>query len=299
MSKRIIVAISFVVLLVFCGFVDAFHHPSDSPQVSSDEAMQHLKEGNDRFIAGQSLHPHSELSQLKLTAEDGQHPIATVLGCSDSRVPHELLFDQGFGDIFSVRVAGNVCADIEMGSIEYAIEHLQTPLLVVLGHTQCGAVTAAVKHDHAEGHVKSLVDHIVPAVERAKKLHPDLSPNELVNVTVEENVYVAIETLLKESEIVRKAVESQQLKIVPAVYDISTGKVEWLETSKISFEEEQKTALPQKLEHATNNEKPLRTVRCDRPVEEKKFEVFVVQKGQKQLCKNRVRRIVIGHGIAP
>ena len=246
MSKRTVFTISFVLLFIFYSFVGASQDPSDSPQISSDEALQQLKEGNDRFIAGQSLRPHSELSRLELTANEGQHPVATVLGCSDSRVPHELLFDQGFGDIFSVRVAGNICADNEMGSIEYAVEHLQTPLLVVLGHTQCGAVTATVKHDHAEGHIKSLVGHIVPAAERAKKMHPDASPEELVNVTIEENVYCAIETLLKESEIVRNAVESQQLKIVPAVYDISTGKVEWLDASKISIssEEEQKTAQP-------------------------------------------------------
>jgi len=230
MSKQIRFLGSFLLLFVLCSFVYA---ADNAPKVSPTEALQRLKEGNSRFVAEQSTRPNSKLSRLKQTADEGQHPTATILGCSDSRVPHELLFDQGFGDIFSVRVAGNVCSNNEMGSIEYAVEHLHTPLLVVLGHTKCGAVTATVQHGHVEGHVKYLVDKIAPAAEHAKKTNPDLPIDKLVEAAIEENVHLVVETLLKESEIVRKAVELRELLIVPAIYDIATGKVEWLETPNV------------------------------------------------------------------
>ena len=198
-----------------------------STTVTAKDALQRLKEGNKRFTSEKSIHPSSSLARLKQTATEGQRPFVAILGCSDSRVPHELLFDQGFGDIFSVRVAGNICADDEMGSIEYAVEHLQMPLLVVLGHSKCGAVTAVVKQDPADGHLKKLVGHIVPAVESAKKAHPTASEDQLIDASIKANVQLAVQTLLDKSEIVRHAVEEKKLTIVPAVYDISTGQVDF------------------------------------------------------------------------
>ncbi|MCL2346759.1 MAG: carbonic anhydrase [Planctomycetaceae bacterium] len=199
-----------------------------SMPAAAKDALQRLREGNNRFISEKSIHPNSGLARLKQTATEGQHPFVAILGCSDSRVPHELLFDQGFGDIFSVRVTGNICADDEMGSIEYAVEHLQMPLLVVLGHSKCGAVTAVVKQDPADGHLKKLVGHIVPAVESAKKAHPTASEDQLIDEAIKRNVYLAVQTLLDKSEIVRRAVEEKKLTIVPAIYDVSTGKVDFI-----------------------------------------------------------------------
>ena len=221
------VAFSFLALaLLFAVSVRAV--ASDAgPGVSADEALRLLVEGNERFASNQTAHPHSNFARLVDTAEHGQHPFATVLGCSDSRVPVELLFDQGFGDVFVVRVAGGVCADDETGSIEYGVSHLGTPILVVLGHTQCGAVTATVEHEHADGHIKSLVSHIEPAVKRVRAARPELSGAALIEAAVVENVYVAVEELFEHSPMVVEALEKGKLWIVPAIYNVKTGKVDW------------------------------------------------------------------------
>ena len=129
-----------------------------------------------------------ERRSVKETAS-GQHPIAVVIGCSDSRVPPEIVFDQGIGDVFVVRVAGNVCDAHEIGSAEYALEHLGVPLLVVLGHTSCGAVTAAVVGGEVPGNVRSLLESIQPAVVKAQHEHPDLRGKDLVAAAIEANVW--------------------------------------------------------------------------------------------------------------
>ncbi len=224
------VAFSFLALALF-SFGSAFATfaaANDAgPGVSPEKALRLLVEGNERFAANKTAHPHSNFTRLVDTAEHGQHPFATVLGCSDSRVPVELLFDQGFGDVFVVRVAGGVCADDETGSIEYGVSHLGTPILIVLGHTQCGAVTATVEHEHADGHIKSLVSHIEPAVKRVRAAHPELFGDALIEKAVVENVYVAVEELFAHSPLIVDAVEKGKLWIVPAVYCVKTGKVDW------------------------------------------------------------------------
>ncbi len=228
--KRLIFPTAFVCFVVTFSMVCASQPDShgETPPADAGKSLQLLKEGNRRFLEEKSVHPDTGLARLTQTATEGQHPFATILACSDSRVPLELLFDQGFGDLFCVRVAGNICSDDEMGSIEYGVEHLGTPLLVVLGHTKCGAVTAAVKHDHAEGHIQTLIRQIGPAVERAQKANPESSEDELVGVTVKENVFLAVETLLKQSDSIREAVREKKLVIIAAIYDISNGQVEWL-----------------------------------------------------------------------
>lgn len=226
------VAFSFLALALLFAFSVRAVASDAGPGVSAEEALRLLVQGNERFAANKTAHPHSNFDRLVDTAEHGQHPFATVLGCSDSRVPVELLFDQGFGDIFVVRVAGGVCADDETGSIEYGVSHLGTPILVVLGHTQCGAVTATVEHEHADGHIKSLVSHIEPAVKRVRAAHPELSGAALIEKAVVENVYVAIEELFDHSPMVVDAVEKGKLWIVPAIYNVKTGKVDWLKPIK-------------------------------------------------------------------
>lgn len=226
------VAFSFLALALLFAFSVRAVASDAGPGVSAEEALRLLVQGNERFAENKTAHPHSNFDRLVDTAEHGQHPFATVLGCSDSRVPVELLFDQGFGDIFVVRVAGGVCADDETGSIEYGVSHLGTPILVVLGHTQCGAVTATVEHEHADGHIKSLVSHIEPAVKRVRAAHPELSGAALIEKAVVENVYVAVEELFDHSPMVVDAVEKGKLWIVPAIYNVKTGKVDWLKPIK-------------------------------------------------------------------
>lgn len=193
-----------------------------------DEALKALKDGNERFVAGKSQNPHTGLDRVKDTGANGQKPAVTVMGCSDSRVPLEQVFDMGVGDMFVIRVAGNVSDTDEIGSIEYGTAHLGTPLLVVLGHTKCGAVTAVATNAQVHGSIPGLVDNIIPAVVAAGKKHPGVSGKDLVPFAVSENVFQSIQDLLTGSEVVRTLVAEGKLEIVGAVYNIDTGRVEWL-----------------------------------------------------------------------
>jgi carbonic anhydrase len=200
------------------------------PEITADRVIAQLSEGNERFIAGKSQHPHATPDRLVRTAQEGQHPLATVLACSDSRVPVELLFDQGFGDVFVIRVAGNISGDDETDSIEYGVEHLETPLLVVMGHSQCGAVTAAVTDAKVHGHIHTLVEKIKPAVACAQKHKPQLHGKDLLPEAITCNVWLTIEDLLKNSSIIRDLAKEGKIKVVGALYDLPTGKVTWLGT---------------------------------------------------------------------
>lgn len=208
------------VILAGCAGANVRHSPADP--------LERLQQGNARFASGHAAHPHESAARRHDTTAHGQHPFATVLACSDSRVPVELLFDQGIGDIFTIRVAGNVVATDETGSIEYAVEHLESPLVVVLGHRECGAVTAVVKGAHEHGSIPALVGHITPAVDKVKSEHPDLAGEALVAAAVEQNVWHSIEDLFDHSEEVRERVGAGKLKLVGAVYDIDTARIRWL-----------------------------------------------------------------------
>lgn len=204
-----------------------------------DQAIQMLKDGNERFRTGAALHPHQDAAQLKLafTENQGDHAYATVLSCSDSRVPVEILFDAGVMDIFVIRVAGNVIDTDEAGSIEYGLAHVYTPVLVVLGHTQCGAVTAVTHKLNGadlalERNIPDLVGKIVPAVKKASADHPDIHGDDLIPYAIEENVWHAIKTLYMVSPITREMVEAGKVKVVGAIYDLETGKVLWLPEEK-------------------------------------------------------------------
>ena len=167
MKKRTIL-VALPVWLLLVGLLSVGLAAADHPvNVTPDEAIHRLVEGNLRFSQGKSVHPNAGSAGVVETATNGQHPFAAILSCSDSRVPLEILFDQGIGDIFAVRVAGNVCGVDEMGSIEYAVEHVGTPLFLVLGHTECGAVKAAASKAETHGNIKLLVDKVGPAVARA------------------------------------------------------------------------------------------------------------------------------------
>ncbi len=210
---------------------------------SPDKVMEMLKAGNKRFVEGKSEHPHMDAARLTQAGKEdqGDHAYATVIACSDSRVPVELLFDAGVMDIFVIRVAGNVCNTDEVGSIEYGVVHVNTPVLVVLGHTQCGAVTATT---HAvqgyfygvalERNIPPLIDSIKPAVQRAMENHPDIKDDDaIIPHAVEENVWKGIEDLFMKSPGVRNMVKAGVVKVAGAIYDVGTGKVDWLPESKV------------------------------------------------------------------
>ena len=196
--------------------------------MTPDAAIEQLQEGNQRYHSGEPKHPRADAQRMEETAEHGQNPFATVITCSDSRVPVERVFDQGIGDIFTIRVAGNVCDVDEVGSIEYGVDHLGTPLFVVLGHTGCGAVTAVVTGAELHGSIPPLVDNIAPAVAAAEHAHPGVHGKDLVPAAVEANVWQSIDDLMRVSPATRSRVKAGTLKIVGAVYDLETGSVKWL-----------------------------------------------------------------------
>ncbi len=200
-----------------------------------DEAIGMLKAGNTRFVQGQALHPNTDSTRLHKagTENQGDHAYATVITCSDSRVPVERIFDAGVMDLFVIRVAGNVCDTDEVGSIEYGLAHVRTPVLVVLGHKQCGAVTAVTHAVQGKGHalernIPPLVDNIQPAVQRAMRQYPQARGDAVIPHAIEENVWQGIEDLFLASPTARELVKSGKAKVVGAIYDVSTGEVEWL-----------------------------------------------------------------------
>ncbi len=199
------------------------------------EALQLLKAGNERFVKGQMKHPHQDLARVQLSgsANQADHAYASILSCSDSRVPVELIFDAGVMDLFIIRVAGNVCNGDEIGSIEYGLAHVHTPVLVVLGHTQCGAVTAVTHALQGKGHalernIPPLVKSIEPAVRQAMADHPNAHGNDILPHAIEANVWRGIETLFMESPVTRDLIKRGAAKVVGALYDVSTGTIHWL-----------------------------------------------------------------------
>lgn len=195
--------------------------------MSGKEVLEAMKKGNERFISGERKYPHLDAKRVKELVS-GQNPIVTILSCSDSRVPPEHVFDVGLGDMFTIRVAGNVSDTDEIGTIEYGVHHLGTPLLIVMGHSSCGAVTAVATKADVGGSIPALVDNIAPAVEKVKHQHPDKAAKDLVPAAIKENVNQSIEDLLTNSADTRHLVESGKLLIVGAVYHLDDGKVEWL-----------------------------------------------------------------------
>jgi carbonic anhydrase len=201
---------------------------SEGPGISPDQALSQLKEGNGRYSSGTSNHPNQDPQRRKETADKGQKPFATILSCSDSRVPVEILFDSGIGDLFIVRVAGNVADVDEIGSIEYGVDHLGTPVLLVLGHTRCGAVTAVAKQAEVHGCIPELVANCEPAIARAKANNPQATIDTVIEAAIKENAWQSIEDVFVRSEAVRKRVREGKLQVVAAIYDIESGKIDWM-----------------------------------------------------------------------
>ncbi len=222
------ISLAMLILLLAAALASPALATSANPGISADEATRVLKAGNARYIEGKLQHPHQDRARRALTAGQGQHPLATVLTCSDSRTPPEIIFDQGIGDIFVIRVAGNVAATDEIGSIEYGVANLAAPLVVVLGHTKCGAVGAVLDNYKLPPNITKLVAPIKPAVDKAREANPDAAKDVLLKAAITDNVWQAIDDMLHQSPIIREKVRDNQVQVVGALYDLDSGQVQWL-----------------------------------------------------------------------
>jgi carbonic anhydrase len=202
--------------IALCGW--AMAADPANPSVGPDEALSRLKAGNARFAQSKVSTGKPVAARRAATAKD-QHPFAIIVGCADSRTAPEIIFDQDIGDLFVIRTAGNLVDDYALGSIEYAVDHLGTRLIVVLGHSRCGAVTAALAGGSAPGHINSLVRDIQPAVAAAKGKQGDALAN-----AIHENDAQVAKKIRNHAQLGEFA---SQVRIVEAYYDLDTGKVEW------------------------------------------------------------------------
>lgn len=184
-----------------------------------------------RFASGHPVHPDETLEHLR-QLKKGQHPFAIVVSCSDSRVPPELIFDQGLGDIFSIRTAGNIIGDYELGSIEYAVEHLGCKLIVVLGHENCGAIDAFLNHGHEKtnDHIQNIVDYIASEEEEKELLgHDQIS----LDMAVKANVLHGIHFLRASNPVLQPLIQNGDLKVVGGLYDLDSGHIDWIEETEL------------------------------------------------------------------
>lgn len=201
--------------------------------ISAQEALERLREGNQRFVAGLKEATIGQTRRRELAAE-GQAPFAIILGCSDSRVPAEIVFDQGLGDLFVIRVAGNIVAPSQIGSVEFAAERYSTGLVVVLGHSSCGAVLATIDElqrpsEDQSRNLRSIVDRIRPAVEGL--MHTELAhdPAKLLHKAVRSNIRIAANQLRHGSEILEQLIQKKGLLVVGAEYSLDTGVVDFFD----------------------------------------------------------------------
>jgi carbonic anhydrase len=214
-----LLAIAVLSIATTRAVIAAVHEPT----MSAEQALKLLLEGNQRFVAGKLEHPN-QTPERRAEVAKGQHPFAAVLACSDSRTPPEIIFDRGLGDIFTVRVAGNVADKVVIESLDYSVKHLGVRVVMVLGHRRCGAVIAAVDgHEGtADQDVGPMLSELRPAVAASKGM-----PGDPVENAVRENVILVMKNLATSEELAAM-VKSGDLKIVGGIYDLDTGKIEML-----------------------------------------------------------------------
>ena len=212
----------FLMLVAFCSLALTAQETA-TEAVTPDEALRLLKAGNERFRTAHLAHPHQSIER-RVEISQGQHPFAQVLSCSDSRVVPEIIFDEGLGDLFVTRVAGNIVDDAVKGTLEYGAEHLDARLIVVLGHRNCGAVTAAVHAEEVHDHIVSLMDSIFPAVVASRGQAGDAVDN-----AVRANVIRSVNQLRNSWPTLHSMSKAGTIRIVGAVYDLRTGAIDWLD----------------------------------------------------------------------
>lgn len=237
-TSRLLLAGLLCLLLLSPSLAQAAKAAADpTPQ----QAWEVLKAGNERFVTGKPLRIHQDAARLQLAHVSNQadHAYATVLSCSDSRVPVETIFEAGIMDLFVVRVAGNVVSTDEAGSIEYGLAHVRTPILVVLGHTNCGAVSAVASQVQGqdlvlERNIPPLLAPIFPAVRTAMHKHPEAKGAALVPFAIEQNVWQSVSDLFLMSPVTRELAAGNKVLVKAAIYDLATGKVNWLPQDKVT-----------------------------------------------------------------
>lgn len=202
--------------------------------IDAATAIKRLKEGNQRFVSGNRNGDDTLSHDRRSELTSGQEPFAIILGCSDSRVPAELVFDQGLGDLFVIRVAGNIVAPSQIGSVEFAAAQFKTPLVVVLGHTSCGAISATVEEmkrpsDQTSKNISSIVDRIRPSVEPFRSTEIWNDHDALVHASTRSNVIASVNQLRHGSSILENLIDKKDLVIIGAEYSLETGEVEFYE----------------------------------------------------------------------
>ena len=202
--------------------------------ISTREALERLREGNRRFVSGMRRNATLTNQTRRTELAAGQEPFAIILGCSDSRVPAEIVFDQGLGDLFVIRVAGNIVASSQIGSFEFAAERFSTPLVVVLGHSRCGAVLATLEElmrpkENQSRNLRSIVDRVRPSVEALLATELRHDADALVRQAVRANVRVSANHLRQGSEVLEQLIEKEQLVVVGAEYSLETGIVDFFD----------------------------------------------------------------------
>jgi carbonic anhydrase len=213
-------------LFIFIAFSCSRPVP-ETDSIMTGDPLERLLAGNKRFMTGHPVHPDETLDRIR-KLKKGQNPFVVVVSCSDSRVPPELVFDQGIGDVFSIRTAGNVIGDYELGSIEYAVEHLGVKLVMVMGHENCGAVDAYIHQakERHQDHIQKLVDYINDEVEE-KQLPDSLKHN--IEFTVLANIRHGVNLLRSSEPILGKLYEEKKISVIGSIYDLDTGEVKILD----------------------------------------------------------------------
>lgn len=214
-------------LVILISSLFSCQHKTQNENDKNLQPLEKLQAGNKRFVKGHPIHPDETLERLR-ELKKGQNPFAVVVSCSDSRVPPELIFDQGLGDIFTIRTAGNVIGDYELGSIEYAVEHLHCNLVVVLGHENCGAIKAFLESNGEKhhDHIQNIVDYI-ESEEEVKQIIDSLKKNP--DLAVKVNVKHAVNLLKNSTLVLKPIVDKGHLNIIGAYYDLDSGKVSFEE----------------------------------------------------------------------
>lgn len=193
------------------------------PPTTAEEALEALLAGNVRFMENHPIHPDQTLDRIR-DLQKGQHPFAVIVSCADSRVPPELIFDQGLGDLFVIRNAGNIIGDYELGSIEYAIEHLHTPLIVVMGHERCGALQAFVEHRHDS--LPNHIQHIVNYIKAESEIDSlSTASGHFYEDAITANILHGIHTLTQSKPILAEYYQAGKLQIIGALYDLDSGRI--------------------------------------------------------------------------
>jgi carbonic anhydrase len=213
----------YLIPILFISLLFSCNQNQEKVQDNTLAPLDKLKAGNEKFVSGHPVHPDETLDRIR-DLKKGQNPFVVVVSCSDSRLPPELIFDQGLGDVFSIRTAGNVIGDYELGSIEYAVEHLHCKLIVVLGHENCGAIQAYAtsgneKHDD---HIQTLVDYI--AAEEEEKIIPETLRSN-IDTLVKANIAHGVNLLRTSTPVLKSLVDKNEIKIIGAYYDLDSGNV--------------------------------------------------------------------------